>query len=59
MLSFVNRLYLAWVLVVVAFCGYAWERGFSPGSGKRGMIPQNVRQAPGGYRSYTFWQGGK
>jgi hypothetical protein len=54
-----QRLYLAWVAVLVAGCAAAWTTGWEPFAGKRGMIPQNVRQAPGGYRSYHFWQGGK
>ncbi len=36
----------------------AW-RGWEIGAGKRGLIPASVRQAPGGYRSFTYWRGGK
>jgi hypothetical protein len=40
---------------------YSWSswRGYEIGGGKRGLIPANVRQAPGGYRSFTYWRGGK
>jgi hypothetical protein len=43
----------------VALYGIAQARGWEIGGGQRGLIPKNVRQAPGGYRSFHFWQGGK
>ena len=36
----------------------AWS-GWELGGAKRGVIPASVRQAPGGYRSYSYWGGGK
>ena len=45
-------------LVVAAHAVSAWG-GWGIGSSKRGFIPQDVRKAPGGYRSYNFWRGGK
>ena len=36
----------------------AW-RGYEIGGEKRGLIPASVRQSPGGYRSFTYWRGGK
>jgi hypothetical protein len=34
-----------------------WGWGFAVG--QRGFVPAGVRQSPGGYRSYSFWRGGK
>jgi hypothetical protein len=42
--------------------GLASWNGWQMGSAKRGVIPADIRQQPGGYRSYhsyTFWRGGK
>jgi hypothetical protein len=39
----------------------SWN-GWQMGSAKRDVIPADIRQQPGGYRSYhsyTFWRGGK
>jgi hypothetical protein len=39
----------------------SWN-GWQLGSAKRDVIPADIRQQPGGYRSYhsyTFWRGGK
>jgi hypothetical protein len=51
--------YAAFALMVFVLYGlanwYGW--GFSPG--QRGLVPPDVRQSPGGYRSYGFWRGGK
>ena len=50
---------MVWAIGVVGLFGLAQARGWEIGGGQRGLIPQNVRQAPGGYRSFTFWRGGK
>lgn len=58
-----KRIYLAFgglVLVLYALTGFnGWEYGDS----KREVVPPDVRQSPGGYRSFHFWhsgyQGGK
>ena len=44
--------------VMVVWTLAAW-RGWDFGTEKRGFIPASVRQAPGGYRSYNYWRGGK
>ena len=44
------------ILVLYGMASW-WGWGFA--SGKRGFVPQSVRQSPGGYRSYSFWRGGK
>ncbi len=54
-----KRAFLAYGLTVVSlYAGLAWA-GWEPFSPRRGVIPAGVRQAPGGYRSYGFWRGGK
>lgn len=40
----------------------SWFGWSLTGPGKREVIPAEIRQQPGGYRSYhsyTFWRGGK
>jgi hypothetical protein len=51
--------YAVFALVVLGSYSLAAWRGYEIGGGKRGLIPANVRQAPGGYRSFTYWRGGK
>lgn len=45
-------------MLVLGF-GLAVVTGWEPFASKRGRIPTSVRQAPGGYRSFTYWRGGK
>jgi hypothetical protein len=58
-----NRFYLITGLAVVAVYALALWNGWEFGSGPRQTLPAEVRQAPGGYRSFHFWhdgyQGGK
>lgn len=54
-----GRLFSAYALGVMGIWGAASWSGWEFGSSRRGFIPQTVRQAPGGYRSYTYWRGGK
>ena len=54
-----SRGFVVWGLLVLVLYGWAEHRGLVLGGSKRGFIPQNVRQSPGGYRSYIFWRGGK
>ena len=51
--------YVAYSALILVLYGLAAVRGWEIGGGKRGFIPASVRQSPGGYRSYTFWGGGK
>jgi hypothetical protein len=51
--------YAAYSLMVVTLFGASSWRGWELFSSKRGFIPASVRQAPGGYRSYGYWRGGK
>ena len=51
--------YAVFALFLLGLYGAAALRGWEIGGGKRGLIPAEVRQAPGGYRSFTYWRGGK
>jgi hypothetical protein len=51
--------YAIFALALLGLYGVASLRGFELGAGKRGVIPASVRQSPGGYRSFTYWRGGK
>ena len=37
---------------------FAFAAGWERSPAQRGVIPQSVRQSPGGYRSYFFIHGG-
>ncbi len=54
-----RRLYEVFALgVVVLYAVACWAGwGFLPS--RRGFLPAGIRQSPGGYRSYSFWRGGK
>jgi hypothetical protein len=48
--------------VFLMFSVASWQGWQLTGPSKRGVIPAEIRQQPGGYRSYhsyTFWRGGK
>jgi hypothetical protein len=53
------RTYTAYALAVLGLWALATWKGWDLGATKRGLIPQDVRQAPGGYRSFNYWRGGK
>lgn len=50
--------YGVFATAVLAACVIATQRGIEIGS-SRGVIPQSARSAAGGYRSFTYWGGGK
>ncbi len=49
--------YLVYALLVFTAYSAIAFRGFELTSTHRGVVPANVRQS--GYRSYSFWRGGK
>ena len=53
-----KRMFIAYVTGVVTLWGFSTVRGVELFSSKRGFMSQQVRQS-GGYRSYTYWRGGK
>ena len=52
-----RRLYLAYAFSVAAAYAASSYWGFELTPTHRGIVPANVRQS--GYRSYSFWRGGK
>ena len=54
-----RRAFTAYVVLVLALYSVASIKGWEMGSPRRGLIPQSIRQSPGGYRSFNFWRGGK
>ena len=54
-----RRAYLIYGLAVLGLWSAAAATGWEPFGARRGLVPQNVRQSPGGYRSYNYWRGGK
>lgn len=54
-----RRLYVPFATLVLVLYAVAGARGWEIGIPRKGVIPQDVRQAPGGYRSFGFWSGGK
>jgi hypothetical protein len=54
-----NKAYAGYALAILSLYGLAGWRGLELFADKRGFIPPSVRQAPGGYRSYSYWRGGK
>jgi hypothetical protein len=51
--------YALFALGILTLYGASSLRGWELGGGRRGVIPASVRQSPGGYRSFTYWRGGK
>jgi hypothetical protein len=54
-----KRTFTVYAVLVMALYFVATLRGWEPASPRRGLIPQSVRQSPGGYRSFNYWRGGK
>jgi hypothetical protein len=57
------KFYLVIGLVLVGAFDVAAASGWTLGGGPIGFVPADIRQSPGGYRSFHFWhsgyQGGK
>jgi len=53
-----KRMFIAYVTGITALWGFSTVRGVELFSSKRGFMSKQVRQS-GGYRSYTYWRGGK
>ena len=54
-----RRAYTAFALGVMGLWGASAWSGWELFAAKKERIPQTVRQAPGGYRSFVYWRGGK
>lgn len=53
-----TKTYLVIGIIIIALYGYAAFTGREIGDSKREFVPADVRQSPGGYRSFHFWHGG-
>jgi len=51
--------FVVYMLGVLGLYGLSTYQGWELLAAKKGFIPASVRQAPGGYRSYSYWRGGK
>ena len=54
-----KRIYTLFTLGLLGFYTLSSWRGYELFSATRGFLPKDARQSPGGYRSYSFWRGGK
>jgi hypothetical protein len=54
-----KRAYTVFALSVLGLWGASSWLGWELFAAQRGKIPASVRQAPGGYRSFAYWRGGK
>jgi hypothetical protein len=53
-----SKIYLMIGIAVVGFYGLSSFKGWELGTPKREVVPADVRQSPGGYRSFHFWHSG-
>ena len=53
-----TRVYLILGIAIIALYVFAAFTGFEFGTPQRRFVPADVRQSPGGYRSFYFWHSG-
>ena len=53
-----SKLYLVLGIGVLALYGLAAWSGWEIGNSQRQVLPPDVRNSPGGYRSFHFWHSG-
>ncbi|HWP42641.1 MAG TPA: hypothetical protein VNO14_05360 [Blastocatellia bacterium] len=53
-----SRIYLVIGILILALYAIVALGGVEFGDAQRQMIPADVRQSPGGYRSFHFWHSG-
>lgn len=53
-----RKLYFVSSFVVVLLYGVAAFQGWEFGTPRREVVPADVRNSPGGYRSFHFWHSG-
>jgi hypothetical protein len=53
-----RRLYLLIGIVIIAGYAFVAFTGREFGDPERQRVPADVRQSPGGYRSFHFWHSG-
>jgi len=55
-----RRAFVVYGAALLGLFGWSSWHGWDVLAAHRsGKLPTNIRQAAGGYRSYTFWRGGK
>ena len=52
------RVYLVFGLLLVSAYAYAEARGWDFATEQKVVVPGDVRQSPGGYRTFHFWHSG-
>jgi hypothetical protein len=53
-----RKFYLLTGVLILGFYGYVAFTGREFGDESRQIVPADVRQSPGGYRSFHFWHSG-
>lgn len=53
-----KKFYLALGIAIIALYGWVALSGREFGDTERQVVPADVRQSPGGYRSFHFWHAG-
>ena len=53
-----SKIYLLIGAAVLGMYGLSGFMGWELGTPKRDFVPADVRQSPGGYRSFHFWHSG-
>jgi hypothetical protein len=53
-----NRFYLVSAVALLGFFFFAEASGWELATPARQVVPADVRQSPGGYRSFHFWHSG-
>ena len=52
------KIYLLIGVGVLGLYGLSSFKGWELGTAQREFVPADVRQSPGGYRSFHFWHSG-
>ncbi len=53
-----SKIYLGIAMILLLGYGVVAFTGMEFGDPQREIIPQDVRNSPGGYRSFHFWHSG-
>ena len=53
-----TKVYVGVCVLVLGIYSLAAFKGWEFGTEKREVVPADVRQSPGGYRSFHFWHSG-
>lgn len=53
-----TKAYVVFGILMLALYSLSAYKGWEFGTEKREVIPADLRQSPGGYRSFHFWHSG-